>query len=207
MTCSWGMPIHACLMLPIKEPTIAILVGVVGACKQSDDSDMSGRFETSEDGVFMPDVDLPSGETGDEPDPVALSTGQCVQIPKPHLYYGYVHQCEGSVGLSYQTKSKSGSYFFSFGPGAENPSLWIDPDSYDLPLVAACWRPVRLRKSEFRAKLPYLNSCLVDTVQQTCHGLPHLLRKAAEESGSSTEKLALKAAAKTAGIPRGRMLP
>jgi hypothetical protein len=170
--------------------TVIIAVAIC-ACKNDPDPPI---FETSDDGITSPDIDLPSGETGEEPDSVALPTGSCVQIPEPP-WYAYVHQCEGNVQLSYQAKSQSGAYSFSFGPGAQNPSLWADPDSYDLPLVAACCGPFDYENPTFEQKLPYLNSCLLDTVQQTCHAIPHLLRRAAEKAETLVEKLALKSAA------------
>lgn len=176
-----------------KEAMTVVLAAICG-CRPPDDHEGPG-LETSDDGITSPDVDLPSGETADEPDPIALSTGECVQYPKPDLYYGFVHQCEGSVELSYQANSESGGYSFSFGPGAQNPSLWVNPDSCDLPLVAACCGPFNYENPTFEQKLPYLNNCLLDTVQQTCHAIPHLLRRAAEEADSVITRLALKAAA------------
>jgi hypothetical protein len=177
------------------KQTMAFAVVAISACK-SNDPGPGPIFETGDDGITAPDVDLPSGETGEEPGPVALPTGECVQYPKPEKYYGFVHQCEGRAKLSYQAKSESGSYSFTFGPGAKNPSLWVRPDSYALPLVAACCGRFNYENPTFEQKLPYLNNCLIDTVQQTCHGIPHLLRRAAEQADSLAKKLALKAFAK-----------
>jgi hypothetical protein len=88
-----------------------------------------------------------------------------------------------------------GQLFFHIRSRRRNPSLWIEPDNYELPLVAACCGPFDYETATFEQKLPYLNSCLLDTAQQTCHAIPHLLRKAAEEADSLIDEIALKTAA------------
>lgn len=83
----------------------------------------------------------------------------------------------------------------SFGPGATNPDLWVDPDSYELPLVAACCGPFDYANATSAEKQPYIRNCLADTAQQVCHALPYLLGKAAEETNDVAEEIALKWAA------------
>jgi hypothetical protein len=79
----------------------------------------------------------------------------------------------------------------NFGVGQTNPDYWTDPDSYELPLVAACCGPFDYENPTTQEKVPYVNNCLYDAVQQICIGLPHFLRKQAEETNVGDGKLAL----------------
>jgi hypothetical protein len=176
---------------------LGVLTIALCACKTQGDEVEPGMFGETEHqpGIFEPEVDLPSGETGDEPDPVELPPGKCIQLPDPYVY-GYVHQCEGSIQVSFRADSHSGSYFFTFGPGATNPDLWMEPDNYDLPLVAACCGQYDYANPTIEQKLPYINSCLLDAAQQICRGIPYLLRRTAAQSDDAIKKAALKTAAK-----------
>lgn len=140
---------------------------------------------------MVPNVDF-AGETGGEEQP--LPTGECVQKPQGGLY-GYWHQCEGWLEVSFEAKYKGKSYggadILYFGIGQTNPDYWTDPDSYEMPLVAACCGPFDYDYPTTEEKVPYVNNCLYDAVQQICIGLPHILRKQAEDTDVGDGKLAL----------------
>jgi hypothetical protein len=133
-----------------------------------------------------------AGETGGEEQ--ALPTGQCIQFPDGKSS-GYWHQCEGWLEVNFEAeyngKSYGGTDILNFGVGQTNPDYWTDPDSYELPLVAACCGPFDYENPTTQEKVPYVNNCLFDAVQQICIGLPHFLRKQAEEAGVGDGKLAL----------------
>jgi hypothetical protein len=167
----------------------SLVAGIVlAACKPPDAPTKSGTEDT---GIFIPNVDFP-GETGGEEQP--LPTGECVQYPDGKSS-GYWHQCDGWLEVSfeaeYNNKSYGGTDILNFGPGRTNPDYWTDPDSYELPLVAACCGPFDYESPTTQEKVPYVNNCLFDAVQQICIGLPHFLRKQAEEAGAGDGKLAL----------------
>jgi hypothetical protein len=169
--------------------TIGLLgIMVVCSCKPNGDETETGKLgETGGDeGLTIPDVDLPD----DESEAVPLPAGQCLQQPYLNTY-GYVHQCEGVIRLGFDAGSYAGEDSFEFGPGKTNPLYWVDPDSYELPLVAACCGPFDYVNSTTEEKLPYVNNCLVDSVQQICHAIPYLLRRQAERSNDAVKKLAL----------------
>lgn len=83
------------------------------------------------------------------------------------------------------------------GPGASNPDFWIDPDSYENPLVAACCGPYDPTSYPPEFKYVYATNCLFDAVQQICHGLPLFLRKQAAETDGAIKKAALNSLANT----------
>ncbi len=147
--------------------------------------------ETEGTGITIPNVDF-AGESGGEEQP--LPAGECIQFPDGKSS-GYWHQCEGKLEISfkaqYKGKTHGGTDILSFGPGRTNPDYWTDPDSYELPLVAACCGPFDYESPTSQEKVPYVNNCLYDAVQQTCIGLPHFLRKRAEETSVGDGKLAL----------------
>jgi hypothetical protein len=169
--------------------TIGLLgIMVVCSCKpKGDETDIGNLDETAgDDGLTTPDVDLPD----DESETVLLPPGQCVQ--QPHMQtYGYVHQCEGVIRIGFEAQSHTGEDSFEFGPGKTNPLYWVDPDSYELPLVAACCGPFDYDDATTEEKLPYVNNCLADSVQQICHGIPYLLRRQAEHTNDILRKHAL----------------
>jgi hypothetical protein len=144
-----------------------------------------------DEGLFKPDVDLPE----DESEPVLLPPGECNQGPYLNTY-GYVHQCVGKIRVGFDAASHSGEDSFEFGPGKVNPLYWSEPDNYELPLVAACCGPFNYENPTTEQKGPYVNNCLFDSVQQTCHGIPYLLRRQAERTDNLIKKLALKKLAK-----------
>jgi hypothetical protein len=180
----------------IPIPALCLLL-VAGACAKPEDG-LTPKSEMG-DGIYTPDIDLPSSETEGEPEPVALPTGECIQYPLPNVF-GVVHQCEGKVTVKYVAHSSGETYeaqdALVFGPSKSNPDYWLEPDSYDNPLVAACCGPFDYENPTTEQKLPYVNSCLYDAVQQICHALPFLLRKQAEES-DGLEKIALNSLAST----------
>lgn len=75
-----------------------------------------------DDGIFMPDVDLPAeGEPA-----VLLATGECVQIPLPGAF-GYTHQCEGRTRLSVHAQDETYDEHFDFGPDRSTPTIGSIP--------------------------------------------------------------------------------
>jgi hypothetical protein len=181
------------IMKSIKTTTTFCVLLAGSACSGGHSDVESGYLET-DDGLYAVDIDLPSAETEGEPDPVALPTGSCIQYPQPYVF-GYVHQCAGKITVSYVAQWSGETYeaqdALNFGPGQSNPDYWLEPDSYDNPLVQACCGPFDYQDATTEQKLPYVNSCLFDAVQQICHALPHLLRKQAEESEGLSLKVAL----------------
>lgn len=174
------------------------LLLVASACTKPVDYDPGTIVETGgDDGIVFPDVDLPSGETEGEPDPVLVPPGECLSFPKAYAY-GYVHQCEGTIQLKFTAQNDSGEDAFTFGPGASNPTYWIEPDSYDLPLVAACCGPFDYDNPTFEQKAPYLNNCLFDAAQQVCRAIPHFLRRQAEMADDLITEALINAAANDA---------
>jgi hypothetical protein len=174
----------------MRTITIPIVLGIVVVCSckpKGDEHGIPGATETGgDDGIMIPDVDLPD----DESEEVLLPPGECLQDPYMNAY-GYVHQCEGLIRLGFDAKSNIGEDEFEFGPGETNPLYWIDPDSYELPLVAACCGPFDYNNPTTEQKIPYVNNCLLDSVQQICHGIPYLLRRQAEHTQDALKKLAL----------------
>lgn len=161
---------------------------VVCSCKpKGDENDVGKVSETGGDeGLTIPDVDLPK----DESESVLLPPGECLQ--RPHMQtYGYVHQCSGEIRLGFDAASYNGEDAFEFGPGETNTPYWIEPDSYELPLVAACCGPFDYVNPTTEEKLPYVNNCLYDSVQQICHGIPYFLRRQAEHTNNVLKKAAL----------------
>lgn len=176
----------------IRVPNIVAAACVLHICacsKPAGNIIDENVLETSGgDGLFAPHVDLPGTDTGgDEPTPVLLPTGQCMQIPNEYVY-GYTHQCSGSIRVSFDASGHLGEDAFEFGPGASNPDYWLEPDSYEKPLVAACCGPFNYLPEDdgitTEEKLPYVTNCLFDAVQQICHGLPYFLRKQAAETSN-----------------------
>jgi hypothetical protein len=187
--------------------TLATCLIVTFGCKDSGKEVEPGKFaETGgDDGIFAPNIDLPSGETDGDPDPVYLPTGECIQFPQPYVY-GYVHQCEGSARLKFVAGPKDGEDFFTFGPGQSNPAYWLEPDDYDLPLVAACCGPFNYEEPTSVQKRPYINNCLADAAQQICHAIPYFLRRQAEKADGLIEKALIISAAKDAESKAGECL-
>lgn len=163
----------------------------LAGCKAEDEF-TKPESETGDDGLFTPDVDLPSGEVGEDPTP--LPPGQCIQFPQDNLY-GYWHQCFGEITVSftaeYNDKVYSGEDLLHFGPGELNEQYWKNPDSYDNPLVAACCGPYNYDTPTSEQKIPYVNNCMFDAIQQICIGLPKFVRKQANETADLFEKAAL----------------
>src|SRR5688500_557681 len=144
-----------------RLPIVAALIAgsVLTACKPDEDPPMG---ETEGTGITIPNVDF-AGETGGEEQ--SLPTGECIQKPRDGLH-GYWHQCEGwleaSFEVKYNNKSYGGTDILTFGPGQTNPDYWTDPDSYELPLVAACCGPFDYENPTTQEKVPYVNNCLYD---------------------------------------------
>ena len=149
----------------------------IAACSTPDIIDVEVLETSGDDGLFAPDVDLPEADTDEDPDPVFLPPGECIQFPIPGIF-GYRHQCDGLIKVSFDAQGETGQDSFTFGPGKTNPDYWTEEDSYPQPLVAACCG--QFDEDVEDDKLPYLNSCLFDAVQQICHGLPWFLRRQAE---------------------------
>lgn len=171
--------------------SIALLALHVAGCKAPEDGIFTPEAgDMGDTGIFMPAVDLPAEG---EPD-VPLPTGLCIQEPEPGLF-GYWHQCFGELQVDFvathDDKQHTGGDLLRFGPGRSNPKYWTDPDSYDLPLVAACCGPYDYQNPTTEQKIPYINNCLFDAVQQLCIGMPHFLRKQAEQTDLGDGKLAL----------------
>src|SRR5690606_38223027 len=99
------------------------------------------------------------------------------------------HQCAGQLELSFDIQDETGEANFVFGPDASNPSLWLEPDSYDLPLVAACCGAFDYDSPTSEQKTPYAINCLADGVQQVCTALPHLLRREAAKLDPISEEI------------------
>jgi hypothetical protein len=170
--------------------SVAVLIAgsVLAACKPDENPPIG---ETEGTGITIPNVDF-AGDTGGEDQ--SLPTGQCIQFPDGKSS-GYWHQCEGWLEVAFEAEYNGKSYgnsdILNFGAGQTNPDYWTDPDNYELPLVAACCGPFDYENPTTQEKVPYVNNCLYDAVQQICIGLPHFLRKQAEETGVGDGKLAL----------------
>ena len=167
-----------------------MLFGLIWTCGCGEPDDTEGIKKIAEtggdEGLHIPDVDLPAeGEP-----PVLLPPGECVQLPEPGAF-GYTHQCDGRTRLSVHAQGETYDEHFDFGPGQINTDYWLDPDSYDLPLVAACCGPFNYQAPTLAEKLPYINNCLIDSVQQICHALPYLIRRQAELADREVVKIAM----------------
>jgi hypothetical protein len=175
---------------PTQQAFVCLGILLTCSCKPAgNDIDKVGETEGVA-GLVVPEVDLPE----DEAQSVLLASGQCIQFEAPQVF-GYVHQCEGSIRLGFEADGQTGEDAFDFGPGETNPLYWIEPDDYDLPLVAACCGPFDYDNPTTEEKIYYANNCLFDAVQQTCHGLPYLLRRQAEQTDNLLRKAALNALA------------
>lgn len=144
------------LSMPVMRERALLSVGLLAWICGCSEPDMGkGIFTIAEtvgdDGLFEPDVDLPAeGEP-----PVLLPSGECVQIPKPGVF-GYTHQCDGRTRLSVEARGEVYDEYFEFGPGQVNADYWLDPDSYELPLVAACCGPFNYQNPTLDEKMPYI---------------------------------------------------
>lgn len=180
--------------------TATLVVSGVACQPPIDDdpfADEGGESEVG-DGVFLVEVDLPAGETDGE-EPALIPTGHCLTVAQDPLF-GYTHQCEGELGVSWvgvgvvvgKEYPFSGHTGFGFGPGQANPDWWIEPDDYDNPLVAACCGIFDYDNPTTEEKLPYVNNCIFDSVQQLCLGLPRFIDRLAEQIPEAEENRSAK---------------
>lgn len=72
--------------------------------------------------------------------------------------------------------------------------------------MAACCGPFDYINPSTEEKIPYVNNCLFDSVQQLCHGLPYFIRKRAMMSDKIWEKEALNSIANTIENKAGECL-
>ncbi|KIG14250.1 hypothetical protein DB30_06999 [Enhygromyxa salina] len=172
-----------------------LICSIVAACACSK---AEGDLVTEEDLEAIDDAgllqsDIASGST-DKMEPVLLPAGECVQVPVSKVY-GYQHQCEGEISVSFGAGDIEGQESFMFGPKVSNDKYWVDPDSYDKPLVAACCGSFDYTNPTPEDNAPYVSSCMFDAVQQVCQGLPYFLRKQAEEESDDAKKAQIDALA------------
>lgn len=175
-------------MLPPHRHYIPIAISLFIAsvptgCKPESPKLDSGTEEDT--GIFAPNVDL-AGEAGGEEQP--LPTGECIQEPDGR-FYGYWHQCDGWIEISFDAEYNGHGYtgtdILNFGAGQKNPDYWTEPDSYDLPLVAACCGPFDYENPTTEEKIPYVNNCLFDAVEQICVGSRTIPQTASGVSGKA----------------------
>ncbi len=179
----------------ILAKTAASAAIFVAACSgPEDDPSWTGALETdggADEALTAPDWDHPQ-ETADteDADPLLLPAGYCIQIPEAPIY-GYRHQCSGHIQISFKIDDNALDANITFGPGATNPDLWVDPDGYELPLVAACCGAYDYDAPTSEEKKPYAINCLADGVQQVCGSLPHIIRREAATKGPATQAVTL----------------
>lgn len=171
--------------------TAVVLAFLMAACSgQEAEQSWTTVFDSDggvEEAFTSPEWDFPNEtDTEGEPEPLLLPAGKCLQIPDEPKY-GYWHQCSGHIELIFKVDDETSNANLTFGPGATNPDLWVDPDSYDLPLVAACCGAFDYETPTSEDKKPYAINCLADGVQQVCAALPHIIRREAATKGPITK--------------------
>lgn len=90
-------------------------------------------------------------------------------------FFGYVHQCGGTLAVNFSAAGMASGDAFEFGHG-------VDGDFYATPKVMACCDPFELpMPGEGFWDQPHAKACVADLVEQACRSVTFKIQDAAED--------------------------